>query len=98
VRAETGKSLNGTEVRIAVQDRGLGIKPEELPHINVKLFTYEEVLSILRQSAEVKSFEAGNGPRGTCFGLILEWHVVRRKSFIDNGKSTLANCRSFDVE
>ena len=26
--------------------------PEELPHINVKLLAYEEVLSILRQSAD----------------------------------------------
>jgi hypothetical protein len=26
--------------------------PEELPHIDVKLLTYEEVLSILRDSAD----------------------------------------------
>jgi two-component system phosphate regulon sensor histidine kinase PhoR len=62
VRAETGKGIGGAEVRIAVQDRGLGIKPEELSHIFEPFYRGSEVTA-----AQIH----GNG-----LGLSLVKHIV----------------------
>jgi signal transduction histidine kinase len=62
VRAETAKHLSSTEVRIAVQDRGLGIRPEDLPHIFEPFYRGAEVTA-----AQIH----GNG-----LGLSLVKHVI----------------------
>jgi signal transduction histidine kinase len=62
VRAEVSKGLSGTEVRLAVQDRGLGIKPEELPHIFEPFYRGSEV-----SAAQIH----GNG-----LGLSLVKHII----------------------
>lgn len=62
VRVEAGMGVLGTEVRITVRDRGMGIAPEDLPHIFEPFYRGRDVVA-----AQI---------HGSGLGLSLVKHVI----------------------
>jgi signal transduction histidine kinase len=62
VRAQLSTGMRGDEVQISVQDRGLGIEPDDLPHIFEPFYRGRDVIA-----AQIK---------GSGLGLSLVKHIV----------------------